>query len=87
MRIRTKEDRKEAARRIRDLGPRIVVIKGGHDEGMPGAVKLRITKETGDQLRRRVRRKSCLSPKVRMAKQEPPAITGSLMRDAPHDQE
>ncbi|OME92747.1 MULTISPECIES: bifunctional hydroxymethylpyrimidine kinase/phosphomethylpyrimidine kinase [Paenibacillus] len=36
MRIRTMEDRKEAARRIHDLGPKIVVIKGGHDEGMPG---------------------------------------------------
>lgn len=34
MRIRTVEDRKEAARRIHDLGPKIVVIKGGHDEGM-----------------------------------------------------
>ncbi|MGO4788941.1 bifunctional hydroxymethylpyrimidine kinase/phosphomethylpyrimidine kinase [Paenibacillus sp. 2KB_20] len=37
MRIRTMEDRKEAARRIHDLGPKIVVIKGGHDEGMLGA--------------------------------------------------
>lgn len=37
MRIRTIEDRKEAARRIHDLGPRIVVIKGGHDEGMLGS--------------------------------------------------
>lgn len=36
MRIRTIEDRKEAARRIHDLGPKIVVIKGGHDEGMLG---------------------------------------------------
>lgn len=36
MRIRTKEDRKEAARRIHGLGPKIVVIKGGHDEGMTG---------------------------------------------------
>ncbi|KOR87893.1 bifunctional hydroxymethylpyrimidine kinase/phosphomethylpyrimidine kinase [Paenibacillus solani] len=34
MRIRTMEDRKEAARRIQNLGPRIVVIKGGHDDGM-----------------------------------------------------
>jgi len=34
MRIRTMEDRKEAARRIHNLGPRIVVIKGGHDDGM-----------------------------------------------------
>lgn len=34
MRIRTMEDRKEAARRIHGLGPKIVVIKGGHDEGM-----------------------------------------------------
>ncbi|MFG1735212.1 Hydroxymethylpyrimidine/phosphomethylpyrimidine kinase [Paenibacillus sp. GM2FR] len=34
MRIRTMEDRKEAARRIHALGPKIVVIKGGHDEGM-----------------------------------------------------
>lgn len=33
MRIRTMEDRKEAARRIHNLGPRIVVIKGGHDDG------------------------------------------------------
>jgi hydroxymethylpyrimidine/phosphomethylpyrimidine kinase len=36
MRIRTIEDRKKAARRIQDLGPKIVVIKGGHDEGMLG---------------------------------------------------
>lgn len=34
LRIRTMEDRKEAARRIHDLGPKIVVIKGGHDEKM-----------------------------------------------------
>lgn len=34
MRIRTMEDRKEAARRIHHQGPRIVVIKGGHDDGM-----------------------------------------------------
>lgn len=33
MQIRTMEDRKEAARRIHNLGPRIVVIKGGHDNG------------------------------------------------------
>lgn len=32
MRIRTMEDRREAARRIHELGPKIVVIKGGHDE-------------------------------------------------------
>lgn len=31
-------DRREAARRIRDLGPKIVVIKGGHDEGEDGQV-------------------------------------------------
>lgn len=37
MRIRTMNDRKEAARRIHGLGPRIVVIKGGHDEGMLGS--------------------------------------------------
>ncbi|OMF74404.1 bifunctional hydroxymethylpyrimidine kinase/phosphomethylpyrimidine kinase [Paenibacillus glucanolyticus] len=35
MRIRTMEDRREAARRIHALGPKIVVIKGGHDEGGP----------------------------------------------------
>ncbi|QOT08386.1 bifunctional hydroxymethylpyrimidine kinase/phosphomethylpyrimidine kinase [Paenibacillus sp. JNUCC32] len=37
MRIRTMNDRKEAARRIHALGPRIVVIKGGHDEGILGS--------------------------------------------------
>lgn len=37
MRIRTIEDRKEAARHIHGLGPRIVVIKGGHDEGVLGS--------------------------------------------------
>ncbi|MBT2765368.1 bifunctional hydroxymethylpyrimidine kinase/phosphomethylpyrimidine kinase [Paenibacillus sp. ISL-20] len=36
MYIRTMEDRKEAARRIHALGPKIIVIKGGHDEGMLG---------------------------------------------------
>lgn len=35
MRIRTMEDRREVARRIHALGPKIVVIKGGHDEGGP----------------------------------------------------
>lgn len=33
MSIRSMGDRREAARRIRELGPKIVVIKGGHDEG------------------------------------------------------
>ncbi|MGM1050589.1 MAG: bifunctional hydroxymethylpyrimidine kinase/phosphomethylpyrimidine kinase [Bacillota bacterium] len=33
MSIRSMWDRREAARRIRELGPKIVVIKGGHDGG------------------------------------------------------
>ncbi|SEL76007.1 hydroxymethylpyrimidine/phosphomethylpyrimidine kinase [Paenibacillus sp. cl141a] len=39
MRIRTMNDRNEAARRIHDLGPKMVVIKGGHDEGVLGSGK------------------------------------------------
>jgi hydroxymethylpyrimidine/phosphomethylpyrimidine kinase len=31
--IRTKEDIEEAARRIHDLGPNAVIIKGGHGKG------------------------------------------------------
>lgn len=36
--IRSMGDRREAARRIRDLGAKIVVIKGGHDAGEDGEV-------------------------------------------------
>lgn len=32
MKIRTMEDRREAARRIHQSGPKMIVIKGGHDE-------------------------------------------------------
>ncbi|MCA1293817.1 bifunctional hydroxymethylpyrimidine kinase/phosphomethylpyrimidine kinase [Paenibacillus sp. alder61] len=31
--IRTMQERREAAKRIRAMGPELVVIKGGHDEG------------------------------------------------------
>ncbi|MBP8644760.1 MAG: bifunctional hydroxymethylpyrimidine kinase/phosphomethylpyrimidine kinase [Syntrophobacteraceae bacterium] len=35
MKVRDLEDMKEAARKILDFGPRMVVIKGGHLEGTP----------------------------------------------------
>jgi len=34
--IRTMQERREAAKRIRAMGPELVVIKGGHDEGNAG---------------------------------------------------
>lgn len=34
--IRTMQERREAAKRIRAMGPELVVIKGGHDEGSAG---------------------------------------------------
>lgn len=38
MPIKTYEDRLEAAKRLKALGPKYVVIKGGHDEGTPETV-------------------------------------------------
>jgi len=35
MRVETMEDAREAARRIHELGPRFVLIKGGHMQGEP----------------------------------------------------
>lgn len=37
MKIQTMKDRREAARRIHRLGPKIVVIKGGHDDEERGS--------------------------------------------------
>lgn len=40
MKIRNLEDRREAAKRIYELGPQLVVIKGGHDEESAAMIDL-----------------------------------------------